>query len=254
MKTPGKVFLILFVAMLITGSTFAQEMKSDAAQLYNDGNQKLKSGDYAGAVASFDKALAIEKDYRIYYQKGVAFKKLEKLEDARDAFEECLKAKPDFESGYNALGAVYFAMGNYQEAATNFEKVLSTTQDANVKSALQKNISMAYYKLGVNALKENKPKDAIGYLEKSVADNNYDAAYLSLANAYTQTKEWDKAISAGENAVKYLSIISKGGPYYFMGVAYKGKGDMTKAKEMFEKAKADATYKKNAEYELSSIK
>ena len=38
-----------------------------------------------------------------------------------------------------------------------------------------------------------------------------------------------------------------------MGVAYKGKGETQKAKEMFEKAKSDAAYKKTAEYELSLI-
>jgi len=38
-----------------------------------------------------------------------------------------------------------------------------------------------------------------------------------------------------------------------MGIAYKGKGDNQKAKEMFEKAKQDATYKKTAEYELSLL-
>ncbi len=36
----------------------------------------LKAGNYNGAIGNYDKALAIEKDYRIYYQKGVAQKKV----------------------------------------------------------------------------------------------------------------------------------------------------------------------------------
>ena len=38
------------------------------------------------------------------------------------------------------------------------------------------------------------------------------------------------------------------------GVSYKGKGDTSKATEMFDKAKQDPTYKKTAEYELSLLK
>ncbi len=254
MKTLIKVLSVLFVTLLITVSAFAQDMKPDAGKLYNDGNQKLKSGDYTAAIDSYDKALAIEQDYRIYYQKGIALKKLSKLDDAKQSFEESLKAKPDFEAAYNALGGVYFSMGNYEKAVENFEKVLSTTKNSNVKNAVQKNLSIAYAKMGENAISEGNSKNAIDYLEKAVANSNYDAAYLALAKIYSETGEWDKAISAGENALKYRSTIGTGGPYYYMGVAYKGKGDTDKAKEMFNKAKSDATYKKTAEYELSALK
>ena len=66
MKTRVKVLSGLFLALLITVSAMGQDMKPDAGKLYNDGNQKLKAGNYTGAVESYDQALAIEKDYRIY--------------------------------------------------------------------------------------------------------------------------------------------------------------------------------------------
>jgi tetratricopeptide (TPR) repeat protein len=83
--------------------------------------------------------------------------------------------------------------------------------------------------------------------------NDYDAAYLSLAKVYSELGDWDNSISASENALKYRSKITKGGPYYYMGISYKGKGDTEKAKEMFNKAKGDVTYRKTAEYELSLL-
>lgn len=254
MKTLTKVLTGMFFVLLITASVLAQDMKPEAGKLYNDGNQKLKSGNYTGAVDSYDQALAIEKDYRIYYQKGIALKKLKKLDDAKTAFEESLKQKPDFEAAYNALGGVYFSMGNYEKAVENFEKVVKTSDNAKVKNAVKKNLSIAYAKMGNNAITDGNTKKAVEYLENAVQNSNYDAAYLSLAKLYTQLGEWDKALSAAENALKYRSSISSGGPYYYMGVAYKGKGDNDKAKEMFNKAKSDATYKKTAEYELSLLK
>ncbi len=254
MKTPIKVLFSVFFSILITASVFAQDMKPEAGKLYNDGNQKLKAGNYTGAVESYDQALAIEKDYRIYYQKGIALKKLSKLDEAKDALESSLKAKTDFDAGYNALGGVYFSMGNYEKAVENFEKVLETTKSANIKSAVKKNLAIAYAKMGNVAITEGNSKKGIEYLQKAVENNNYDAAYLSLSKIYSEIGEWDNAISAAENALKYRSTIGKGGPYYYMGVAYKGKGDTEKAKEMFNQAKSDATYKKTAEYELSVLK
>jgi tetratricopeptide (TPR) repeat protein len=144
-------------------------------------------------------------------------------------------------------------MGDYDQAIKNFEKVLTLSNNASVQKKVKKNLSLAYSKLGNEAISNNNPQKAVEYLNKAVGYENYDAAYLSLAKLYSELGEWDKCISASENALKYKSKITSGGPNFYMGVAYKGKGDTQKAKEMFEKAKSDATYKKTAEYELSLL-
>lgn len=242
------VFLFLF-----NSNGFAQDMNPEAGKLYNAGNKLLKEGNYSGAIENYNNALAIEKDYRILYQKGVAQKKTRDLEDAKNSFEECLNLNKDFYSGYNALGGVYFQMGDYTAAIKNFEKVLELTDKSNIQKKVKKNLSLAYAKLGNQALTEGNANKGIDYLTKAVEYNNYDAAYLSLAKIYSELGEWDKSISASDNALKYRSKISKGGPYFYMGVSYKGKGENEKAIEMFNKAKSDATYKKTAEYELSLL-
>jgi len=243
------VLIFLFGSALL----FGQDMNVEAGKLYNEGNSLLKAGNYQGAISNYDKALAIEKDYRIYYQKGVAQKKSRDLEGAKTSLEECLKLNKSFEGGYNALGGVYFSMGNYSEAIKNFEKVLSTTNKSSVKNKVKKNMSLAYAKLGNQEISNGNSQKAIEYLTKAVENDNYDAAYLSLAKVYSEIGEWEKSIAASDDALKYRSKISKGGPYFYMGISYKGKGENEKAKEMFNKAKSDATYKKTAEYELSLL-
>lgn len=246
-------FLLMFILILSLVS-YAQEMNTEAGKLYNEGNSQLKAGNYNGAISNYDKALAIEKDYRIYYQKGVAQKKANDLNGSKASLEECIKLKNDFEPGYNALGGVFFSMGNYTEAINKFEKVLTLTNNASVTKKVKKNLSLAYTKLGNDEISKGNAQKAVEYLTKAVENDNYDAAYLSLAKLYSELGEWDKCIAASENALKYKSKITSGGPNFYMGIAYKGKGDSAKAKEMFDKAKQDATYKKTAEYELSLLK
>lgn len=246
--------LVLSVSLIFTAVTFAQEMKPEAGKLYNEGNSLLKAGNYNGAVDKYDQALAIEKNYRIYYQKGVALKKAGKHNDAKIAFEECLKLSPNNEAALNALGGTYFSMGEYEKAVETFEKVLNNSKNNSVKDKVKKNMSLAYTKLGNQAMSSGNANKAVEYLTKAVELDNYDAAYLLLAQLYQELGQYDNSIKAAENALKYRSKINKGGAYYYMGLSYKGKGDMAKAKEMFNLSKSDPSYRANAEYQLGSMK
>jgi tetratricopeptide (TPR) repeat protein len=246
-------FVLSFLLLILVNNSLAQDMSPEAGKLYNEGNSLLKAGNYNGAIENYDKALEIEKDYRIYYQKGVALKKTRDLENAKLTFEECITLKEDFFNAYNALGGVYFQMGDYSESIKNFEKVLTLTDKAKVQQKVKKNLSLAYSKLGNQELSNGNSEKGVEYLTTAVGYNDYDAAYLSLAKVYSELGDWDNSIVASENALKYRSKITKGGPYYYMGISYKGKGDTDKAIEMFNKAKGDVTYKKTAEYELSLL-
>ncbi len=248
------VLYCLFFMVVFVSAAFAQEMKPEAGKLYNEGNKLLKAGNYKGAIESYNKSLDIEKDFRTYYQRGVALKKSGNLDSAMTSFEQVIKMKPDFDAGYNALGGVYFSKGNYQKAIDNFEKVVETSKNENVKKAVKKNLALAYAKLGNEEISNRNNEKGVEALEKAVKNDNYDAAYLSLAKAYSDMGKYDKCLDAAQKALKYRSSIGKGGPYYYMGIAYKNLGENDKAKEMFKNAKGDATYKKLVEYELSALK
>ncbi len=254
MKKIPMVYYCLFFIIAFVYAAGAQTMKPDAAKLYNAGNKMMKEGNYEDALKNYNAALKIDKDFRIYYQRGVAFSKNGNLDSAKASYESCLKAKPGFAAAYNALGSVYFAMGKYQDAANNFEKVLPDLKNNSDKDKIKKNLSLVYAKLASELNNEGEHQKAVDALKKAVGYSNYDAAYLELAKTYSDLGKYDDCMTAAQNALKYRTTIGVGGPYYYMGVAYKNKGDKIKAKEMFDKAKADPTYKKLAEYELTSLK
>ena len=112
---------------------------------------------------------------------------------------------------------------------------------------------MAYTKLGERAFVNGRTKKALKYLTKAVQNKNYDAAYLILAKIYNALGNWNKSLDAAQKALKYRSRISRGGPYFYMGVAYKNEGNLVKAKKMFRLARKDASYRKTANYELTLL-
>ncbi len=243
----------LLLAVLFSVSVFAQEMNPEAGKLYNAGNRMLKAGNYNEAIVNYDKALKINEDYRIYYQRGVALKKSHKYKEAKNSFELSKKLKPDFEAVYNALGGVEFALKNYVSAAENFEHVIEISKNERVKNKVKKNLALAYTKLGEREFSKGRTKKALNYLLKAVKNKNYDAAYLILAKIYNTMGNWNKSLAAAQKALKYRSKISRGGPYFYMGVAYKNEGNIAKAKKMFKLAKKDASYRKTANYELTLL-
>ena len=76
MKKLLSIVLCIFLVFVTTIVAQTPEMDNNAKAAYNEGNKLMKAGDYQGAVAKYDEALQISKDYRIYYQKGVTLKKL----------------------------------------------------------------------------------------------------------------------------------------------------------------------------------
>ena len=254
MKLKTVLPLALFLLITLSSTILSQDMNAETKQLLMVGDSLAKAQDYQKAIQTYDQALALSKDYRIYFQKSLAQKKAQDLEGAKASLEECLKLKDDFDAAYNALGIVQFSIGNFQEARINFEKFLTLSNKEETNKSVKKNLSITYYKLSVEEVTKGDTIKAIEYLNKSIEYDNYDATYFSLAKLYAANGEWDKSISAAENALKYKSKITEGGPYFYMGKSYKGKGDIQKAKEMFEKSKTDPAFQKLAEYELSQLK
>lgn len=245
-------FLFVFFAFAVY-PLYSQDMKPETRKFLSEGDSLMKAENYQGAIASYDNALAIEKDFRIYFQKSLAQKKAQDLQGAKVSLDECIKLKNDFDAAYNALGIVDFSLGNFEDARINFEKFLTLSTKEETNKSVKKNLAITYYKLSGEQVSAGDTTKAIEYLNKSVEYDNYDASYLSLAKLHAEHHEWDKSITAAENALKYKNKITEGGPYFYMGVSYKGKGDIVKAKEMFEKAKADTNYKKPSEYALEQL-
>jgi len=244
------------ILLLFSGVLFAQanEMNPEAAKFYNEGNSLMKSGNYQGAIDSYNKAISIEKDHRSFYQLGVAYRKSNNLPEAEKAFKSSIQLNSNFDIAYNGLGGTYFSMKNYSAAIENFKKLEELSKSNDIKNKAKDNISRSYTLLGKENLSDGKTNDAIANLLKAVEYSPYDAAFLTLAEFYSSVGNYDKAIEAADKALNSRKTISKGGPYYYKGIAFKKKGDKEKAIENFKLGLADPQYRSVCQYELDTLK
>jgi tetratricopeptide (TPR) repeat protein len=116
------------------------------------------------------------------------------------------------------------------------------------------NLSLSYTKLGDLAIKGGEHDKAISYLDRAVKhDDSNAAAHLALTRAFIESGKYNDAISAAKQALDSKANISRGGVYYYKGLAFKNLGKLADAKISFEEGRKDPTYRIVCDYELKNL-
>lgn len=117
----GIVMLWALIVMVIPVPVVSE----DAIHAYADGVSKAWYGDAEGAIADFDRALALKPDYaNAYYERGNAYYNLWDFESALANYEAAIDAgRSDTNAGWN-LGWTYYLVGRFDEAISMDRRVL----------------------------------------------------------------------------------------------------------------------------------
>ena len=241
------------IVFLFAASVAAQQMSPEAGKFYNEGNAKLKAGAYGEAIDLYGQALGVEEHWMIYFQKGKAHQKKGQMEESLECYNSVVRLQPELDLAYLGRGGTFYRMGQMQKAIDDFKQVIELTDKNKRKEQAKGNIARAYAKLGSDAMANLDYNDAIGYFNQAIEYDDYDAAYLGLARAYSETGAWQNSINAAQKALDHRDRVSKGGPHYFMGLAYKNLGNNAKAKEHLRQASGDTQYGSVAKYELDTL-
>jgi tetratricopeptide (TPR) repeat protein len=73
---------------------------------------------YVQALGTF------KQSYQIYNNLGNLYRQLDKVEEARAAYDRCIELKGDYACGYNNKGLLLISMGRFEEAHEAFAKAL----------------------------------------------------------------------------------------------------------------------------------
>lgn len=171
----------------------------DAIQLYNAGVDKLTNADFAGAIADFSAALALDpNDADSFYNRGYSYHVLGNFQAAFDDYGSAVDLNPEFADAYGNRCYAAYQLANY-EAALDSCKAAIDLKDDNPDFFI--NRGNAYDDLAVEALEMNDVDRAAEYQKLAIADYdsaieirpNHAKAYYNRALAYNRMDNYTAA-------------------------------------------------------------
>lgn len=153
-----------------------------------------------------------------------AYAKNGRFADAVTQYDEILTAEPDAGAVLLGRGAALIALEDYDAATADFQHVVDLAADGEMARA-DPQLESAYFSLGVIALAQDQPQEAVMQLAKAVEIKRTDADALNLlGTALLAAGEPERAITATRQAVA-LVPIGWCEPYTQMRQAYTALSD-----------------------------
>lgn len=186
----------------------------------------LRRGDHAAARAELERALAINPRYaEAHFYLGVAFLDEKAYREALAHFEEAAAIRSDFADLQCFLGSTYFYLGDHAKARVALEKAL----------ALSPGYCKARYYYGLLLYASGEGKRAIEYLREATSGDDRKTD-VDLSFALVHLREGNL-----EEAMRVLrEILEAGGEsadvLYFLGECYLRLGKLGEAEEFFRHA------------------
>jgi protein O-mannosyl-transferase len=204
----------------ITLFSHAIEVTQNNYVAYNNLGVAFKSIDRVQeAIEAYKQAIKIKPDYvEAYYNLGIAYGKLGIRQNEIDAYKQAIKIKPDCTEAYINLGFAYNALGRYLDAINTYEQVIK----------LQPNYSEAYFNLGVVYARLGRYQDAAEVFRQAVRIKpDFAEAYYNLGNSYGGLDLYQDAIEAFVQAVRIRPDWADA--HFNLGNAYLLSGDKPSA-------------------------
>ncbi|PAX55911.1 tetratricopeptide repeat protein [Brunnivagina elsteri] len=135
--------------------------------------KKYKSGDYQGAIESYNLALKMnQNDAESYSHRGSAKASLKKYQDAIADYDKAIELNPKSAEFYVNRGLLYASLGDYQKAI----------QDYNISIKINHKYENAYFNRGVAHYK-------LGNKKAAVADSQILAQHYKSQGAAVDAEE-----------------------------------------------------------------
>ncbi|MDE6202675.1 MAG: tetratricopeptide repeat protein [Lachnospiraceae bacterium] len=200
------------------------EKEQSPEAFYQKGNVYRRLEKYEEAINAYTKAIELNPEYSAAYNScGLTYNKLGRYAEAINDFTKAILINPKYATAYNNRGFAHKAIGEYAEAIADYEKAIE----------LNPKYSIAYNNLGAAYNNLEEYVKAITYLDKSLELNpEYALAYNNRGFSYTALGEYEKAIADCTNAIEL-------NPKY--SLAYSNRGLAYIGLEEYEKAIADCT-------------
>lgn len=151
-----------------------------------------------------------------YVQKG-------RFEEAISQYDQIIATGTAVELARFGRAAAYMGVGRLDEAAADYQAVVEIAKGGEMAS-VDPTLESAYYNLGLIALQQGKPAEAVAFLEDALRIKRSDAdALFLIGKAYTQTGATDRAELALRRAISFVPI-GWSEPYAALAEAFTASG------------------------------
>ncbi len=215
------------------------------ARAHNNLGQALfRAGDVAGAIASYDRALALQSSYpETHYNRGVALARQRRMPEAIVSYEAALRLDPRYPEVHNNLGNALAQSGRAADALGHFESALGVRPDF---AEAQNNLGNALLQLG-------RTTEAAGRFERALAlKPNYAEASYNLGNARASAGAMAEALGHYDRALALRPDYAEA--HVNAGNALVELGRTADAAVRYEKAVALNVRLADAHFNLASLR
>ena len=216
-------FLSVLAVLFTSGCALSREpaareaTQKDFRDYFDRGVALFNRGEYFGAAGALSRALALKPDSAVTLNLiGICRFQRKEYAAARAHFEKAAAADPSYAQAFNNLAGVHFVQAEYDRAEASFKKALEIKPD----------LVSALYSLGNLLLFRDRTEEGLAYLAKAIAlDPDYLESHQSLV---TETAQ--EGFRSSEAFVQYARLFAQAGNaaktvFYFNKAERAGFGD-----------------------------
>ena len=199
----------------------AEEMRlAKADNLVSDGIKFYQAGNDSFAVKAWRESLDINPyDAEVYNFIGISLHRMDKIEEALDAFQTAVQIRADYYQAYNNVGYMLFLLGRYEEALNVFNTCLTIEPDYEpavknkdlTQQVFSGNLSRTAFEFAEEASGEQDALRQIDDYRKVIKiDSTYIMAQNNLGVAYYYEGKIDSAYFHIRKALEIKSDYPEG--------------------------------------------
>ena len=165
----------------------------------NLGNALLKTGQTGAAIEEYRKTLDLPFDHaESHYSIASALRQKGDVEAAIIQYRKALELRPDYANAHNNLGNALRQQGRIAEAVHEYEAALKSNPDSDLAA---NNLAWILATSSDSSMRDGAR--AVQLAERAVlATDGKDPVLLhTLAAAYAENREFDKAVAAAQEAL-----------------------------------------------------
>lgn len=168
------------------------EQAEKAKAEFNAALEKMRQGDYDGAILSFKKMIADNpENANAYYLLGLNYLKKEMLPEAIEALSKTIELSPSFSGAYHQLGICYRQQNELDKALNAYEKALELAPES----------VDTLYNRGLILFELNRVEEALTHFENALELKPDDPELIEMiGRCYIHQGQYSKALEYLERA------------------------------------------------------